>query len=167
MTDCICGNPEGTNKECERCRLIAENEQLKDDVFDLKQYRTRYWTERGCCPTCGGALDGQGVNCKACRRVALDAEMDSVSPEQKKLNDAMERGDSIRGSAIPRTVHHDAVAFARCSYCGRYSDNPRSLQYDPYRLKPDDLKCDCGQTRGWSGSFVEPDSDSVWSDGTR
>jgi len=24
MTDCPCGNPEGTNKECERCRLIAE-----------------------------------------------------------------------------------------------------------------------------------------------
>jgi len=27
--DCVCGNPEGTNKECERCQFIA---QVRSDV---------------------------------------------------------------------------------------------------------------------------------------
>ncbi|RPI00245.1 MAG: hypothetical protein EHM64_17340 [Ignavibacteriae bacterium] len=29
MTDCCCGNPEGDNDECERCRLIARIKTLK------------------------------------------------------------------------------------------------------------------------------------------
>ena len=29
MADCCCGNPEGTNTECERCRLVAEIAFLK------------------------------------------------------------------------------------------------------------------------------------------
>lgn len=82
MSDCCCGNPEGTNRECERCRLIARIGQLEDDNFELKAYRTRYWTERGCCPSCGSMLDGHGAICKACRR-----------------NDAMERGDELRDRA--------------------------------------------------------------------
>jgi len=28
--DCICGNTEGTNNECERCRFVAESESGKD-----------------------------------------------------------------------------------------------------------------------------------------
>ena len=28
MSDCGCGNPEGTNAECERCRLLAEIRRL-------------------------------------------------------------------------------------------------------------------------------------------
>ncbi len=27
--DCPCGNPEGTNKECERCRLLKRIENLE------------------------------------------------------------------------------------------------------------------------------------------
>ena len=34
-SDCGCGNPEGTNKECERCRLIAEIEKLEAEVMRL------------------------------------------------------------------------------------------------------------------------------------
>lgn len=28
MTDCVCGRPEGTNDDCERCDLTARNAQL-------------------------------------------------------------------------------------------------------------------------------------------
>jgi hypothetical protein len=35
MTDCCCGNPEGTNAECERCRLIAENQRLRSELWRL------------------------------------------------------------------------------------------------------------------------------------
>lgn len=34
MTDCVCGNQDGTNKECERCRLIA---RIQADVLLLRQ----------------------------------------------------------------------------------------------------------------------------------
>jgi hypothetical protein len=80
--DCCCGNTEGTNKECERCRMIARIGQLEDDNFELKAYRTRYWAERGCCRNCGGMLDGHGAICEWCRR-----------------SDAMERGDYLRDRA--------------------------------------------------------------------
>lgn len=32
MNDCCCGNPEGTNKECERCSMIAEIRILKNTL---------------------------------------------------------------------------------------------------------------------------------------
>lgn len=62
----------------------------------------------------------------------------------------------MRGSHIKRTDFHGAGAYARCSYCGRYSDNPNSLNKD-------NLRCDCGKLRGWSGSFKPPTAESVWS----
>lgn len=73
-------------------------------------------------------------------------------------------GKLMRGEHIPATNHHDAGAIARCSYCGRYSDNPKALQYDPRRQSALDLKCDCGKTHGWCGSFKKPTTESVWSD---
>ena len=69
----------------------------------------------------------------------------------------------FRGSHITKTGHHDAGAVARCSYCRRYSDNNKALQYDPYHESPKDLKCDCGKTHGWCGSFERPTSESIWS----
>ena len=69
MTDCCCGNPEGTNKECERCRLIAEIADLKRD---LQTYRVAY-------------------------RRTQDPKY--VSSEDTKRNDAMERGDELRDRA--------------------------------------------------------------------
>lgn len=63
----------------------------------------------------------------------------------------------IRGAEIQKTLHHDAGAFARCSYCGRYSDKQAALFKDDY-------PCDCGKPRGWSGSFKAPTADSIWSE---
>jgi hypothetical protein len=36
--DCCCGNTEGTNEECERCRLIAENKRLRKRVIELESH---------------------------------------------------------------------------------------------------------------------------------
>lgn len=64
---------------------------------------------------------------------------------------------SMRGESIAATWSHDAGAYARCSYCGRYSDNPHSLAKDSF-------PCDCGKLHGWSGSFKKPTAESKWSD---
>lgn len=69
----------------------------------------------------------------------------------------------IRGADIQATGAHDAGAIARCSYCGRYSDDPKALQYDSYSFSKHDLKCECGKTHGWCGSFKTPTADSIWS----
>lgn len=37
-------------------------------------------------------------------------------------NDPNLKAAPIRGAEIPSTGHHDAGAFARCSYCGREGD---------------------------------------------
>lgn len=66
-------------------------------------------------------------------------------------------GSAVRGAHIPATMAHDAGAYARCSYCLRYSDNPASLNRDMH-------PCDCGKVYGWSGSFVKPGAFSKWSD---
>lgn len=65
--------------------------------------------------------------------------------------------ESIRGAQIPATWHHDGGAYARCSYCLRYSDDPRSLSKSSF-------PCECGKTHGWCGSFKPPAADSSWSD---
>ena len=65
----------------------------------------------------------------------------------------------IRGTGIQATMHHDAGAYARCDYCGRYSDNPKSLSRDNW-------PCDCGRLHGWCGSFKKPTAESQWSAAT-
>jgi hypothetical protein len=69
----------------------------------------------------------------------------------------MGAGVPMRGESIAATWSHDAGAYARCSYCGRYSDNPHSLMKDSF-------PCDCGKLHGWSGSFKKPTAESKWSD---
>ena len=59
---------------------------------------------------------------------------------------------------IPSTLTHDAGAFARCSYCARYSDDPRTLVQG--RECP---VCECGSNTGWSGSFPKPLANAAWS----
>ncbi|WP_180541403.1 hypothetical protein, partial [Nevskia soli] len=59
-------------------------------------------------------------------------------------------------NGIPATYEHDEGAMARCSYCDRYS-------LDPKTLRDDELKCDCGRKHGWSGSFKKPGPDAEWS----
>jgi len=64
----------------------------------------------------------------------------------------------VRGAHIPATFMHDAGAYARCSYCGRYTDNPKVLSSNGW-------PCECGTWYGWSGSFAAPTADSTWNDG--
>ncbi|MEX3914822.1 hypothetical protein AB4Y43_01055 [Paraburkholderia sp. BR10872] len=59
-------------------------------------------------------------------------------------------------NGIPATLQHDEGAIARCSYCGRYSLDPKTLG----SRQP---KCDCGEQNGWSGSFLAPSHDAKWS----
>ena len=65
-----------------------------------------------------------------------------------------------RGAHIKRTLAHDAGAYARCSWCGRYSDRLEALTFERW-------PCDCGKLHGWSGSFVRPDENSKWSEAKR
>jgi hypothetical protein len=62
----------------------------------------------------------------------------------------------LRGSHIKANLYHGAGAYARCSYCRRYSDDPATLGDRP-------PACDCGEKHGWSGSFVPPTAESKWS----
>lgn len=65
-----------------------------------------------------------------------------------------DKQEAVNG--IPATLRHDEGAIARCSYCGRYSLDPKTLS----NRQP---KCDCGEQHGWSGSFKKPGPDSKWS----
>lgn len=58
-------------------------------------------------------------------------------------------------NGIPATLRHDEGAIARCSYCGRYSIDPKTLS----DRQP---ACDCGERYGWSGSFEKPGRDAKW-----
>ena len=82
MGDCICGNPEGTNKECERCRLIATIERMRDELWRLAEV----------------VSDEDAESIERCL-VEQDYDVPYVSPEEKKRNDAMERGDYLRDRA--------------------------------------------------------------------
>jgi hypothetical protein len=59
-------------------------------------------------------------------------------------------------NGIPATLRHDEGAIARCSYCGRYSIDPKTLSDRQPR-------CECGEKHGWSGSFTKPGHDAEWS----
>jgi hypothetical protein len=64
--------------------------------------------------------------------------------------------DAAPPNGIRATLTHDEGAIARCSYCGRYS-------LDPKTLSDRQPKCDCGEKHGWSGSFKKPGPDAEWS----
>ncbi|SAL20187.1 hypothetical protein AWB70_01016 [Caballeronia cordobensis] len=72
------------------------------------------------------------------------------------LAKSAESGKEEAVNGIPATLRHDEGAIARCSYCGRYSLDPKTLS----NRQP---KCDCGEQHGWSGSFKKPDCDAKWS----
>ena len=80
-------------------------------------------------------------------------------PYAAAVLDAFDKLESVRGSHIPATLRHDAGAYARCSYCGLYSDRIEALNEDKW-------PCECGKLHGWSGSFVPPTADSQWSEVT-
>lgn len=99
-----------------------------------------------------------------CSSAVTESQLSTTEDTENATDETPEAASNgIRGSNIPRTGHHDAGAFARCSYCGRYSDDPRSLEYNSRDPKESDLRCYCGKQRGWCGSFKSPTADSVWS----
>lgn len=59
-------------------------------------------------------------------------------------------------NGIAATLRHGEGAIARCSFCGRYSIDPKTLG----DRQP---KCECGEQHGWSGSFAKPGPDAKWS----
>jgi len=63
----------------------------------------------------------------------------------------------MRGEHIKATMLHDEGAYAQCSYCKRYSDDPDVLRGNIV------IACDCGNILGWSGSFKKPDATACWS----
>ena len=52
-TYCVCGNPDGTNRDCERCMLIAANVDLRAEVERLKALEPK-WLEPGKLPDAEG-----------------------------------------------------------------------------------------------------------------
>jgi hypothetical protein len=64
---------------------------------------------------------------------------------------------AIAREIIPATARHDAGAYARCSFCGRYTIDMCALERKRVPL------CDCGKRGGWSGSFKKPGADAQWS----
>ena len=75
MADCCCGNPEGTNKECERCRLVSKINDLTGDLFSVNQeliaYRRFYRSRSQLCVDCGHQLNDEDdfgfIACGGCR----------------------------------------------------------------------------------------------------
>ena len=139
-----CGHTWYTTSKLDRGIEAAEppkptGEQLKaiGKVLDgdaPREYTAgdRIWTEFGVSRVLEGSETGR------CRWHLKDA------PTLTKL----------RGANIQATSDHDGGAFARCSYCQRYSDYPGVLRGRTL--------CDCGEALGWSGSFKRPTSDSIW-----
>lgn len=80
------------------------------------------------------------------------------------LRSDFERLARVIGMLLPATSLHDAGAYARCSYCGRYSASAFALRAD--EVSDHFAPCDCGNgSRGWCGSFVPPGPDAQWSIG--
>jgi hypothetical protein len=119
------------------------------------------------CSKCGGNGVNDGAACPQCngRGLWTSVNLNVQEPPQTGLlvwDDEVapvEPGTApaTRGAYIKATWTHGAGAYARCSYCRRYSDDPRSLSQDRF-------PCDCGKLYGWSGSFVAPTAASTWSD---
>lgn len=63
----------------------------------------------------------------------------------------------MRGQEIKKNLIHDAGAIAKCSYCGRYTDDRRVF------TDGKQPQCDCGKSAGWCGSFKPPTEESKWS----
>ena len=85
---CACGNTDGTNRECERCRLIAENRRLAELLRVVRGYIS---AKRQHKPLGWWVIMTRTVNSLS--------DIETVSHEQQKRNDAMERGDYLRDRA--------------------------------------------------------------------
>jgi len=67
---------------------------------------------------------------------------------------------TCNAGVTPAVTKHGVTmpAIARCSYCGRYSLDRKTLGEDRYQPV-----CECGEKHGWSGSFKKPGQDAKWS----
>ena len=61
-------------------------------------------------------------------------------------------------NGIPATWFHGEGAYAQCSYCNRYT-------LDPKALSDSQPACECGEKHGWSGSFKPPSPTAQWAGG--
>lgn len=77
-----------------------------------------------------------------------------LSPE---IIETLTNFDRVIGAALPKSPLHDPGAHAQCSFCGRYTVEPRSL------VGFSVVACDCGEFDGWSGSFKPPEDGDQWS----
>ena len=92
MIDCCCGNPEGTNKECERCRLIETIDRLTELLRVSRGY-IRAKRQRK-------ALGWWLMLIRTVNALGdMETDTETESPEDQKRNDAMERGDYLRDRA--------------------------------------------------------------------
>ncbi|PRH13505.1 hypothetical protein [Burkholderia gladioli] len=87
------------------------------------------------------------------RRIARAAELMAAVRDGAAVSPAT-ADTPLNG--IAATMFHGEGAIARCSYCGRYS-------LDPKTLGDRQPKCECGEQHGWSGSFEKPGPDAKWS----
>jgi hypothetical protein len=81
-------------------------------------------------------------------------QIDKILPSKEEVDELL--SEKIRGSQIKKSHWHDAGAYGRCSYCGRYSDNMHCLDST--------FVCSCGSRCGYSGSFRKPDKNSIWNE---
>jgi hypothetical protein len=128
-----------------RLRVQAENEkhQLRGALLWL------LWHHQGASSVVG----------LACRRALGIGQFDHLTESQvedAKAWDADAPGvATVVQPSIPATWQHDAGAYAQCSFCLRYTRNPKALSHAC-------LLCDCGSAEGWSGSFKKPGPDARW-----
>ncbi|MHA6905164.1 hypothetical protein ACEQ38_08020 [Ralstonia syzygii subsp. celebesensis] len=138
--------PEPMVRFCPQCGLIGEPGE-------------RY---RDCCPDGSHARVVPKKFAEDCRqlfRLVVDGVKAESPTTESGQQTAVATDAPTRGADIPATMRHDAGAYARCDYCGRYSDNPKSLARNEW-------PCDCGKLHGWCGSFKKPTAESQWSDAT-
>lgn len=94
--------------------------------------------------------DTMSYYCKSCPTIIEEDDIDECPPCRKHRKRVENR------SLIRATPTHEAGAYGRCKYCGRYSDNIQCI------VRSEIFVCDCGMVGGWKGLFDPPTSESRW-----
>lgn len=134
----VCEIPDRNSRDDEPDAIVATLEELKSCALNAIESTG---PSTGICFFCGEPINGQH-------------EQDCPQLEARAASTARATPDPTNG--IPATLTHDEGSIARCSYCGRYS-------LDPKTLSDRQPKCECGEKHGWSGSFKKPGPDAKWS----
>lgn len=83
-------------------------------------------------------------------------------PLPRQVTDIVLALDRATGLLLEGSTIHDPGAYARCSFCKRYTASACSLSHDK-EICARYATCACGRSDGWSGSFTPPDENSEWS----